>query len=56
MLEIINRETIQAKLDELRECCKLCRWKESHICRYCGLGTKESVRWEDEKETDRRAD
>lgn len=46
MIEIITKETIQAKLDELREYCKLCSWKGSHTCRYCGLGAKETVRLE----------
>lgn len=49
MIEIINNTYIQSQLDRLKEYCQLCKWKGSHTCCYCGLGSKESVRWKEKE-------
>lgn len=50
MIEIINQQYIQAQLDRLKEYCQLCKWQNSNTCRYCGIGSREPVRWSERKE------
>ena len=50
MIEIINKPYIQAQLDRLKEYCQLCKWQGSNTCGYCGIGSREPVRWEEKKE------
>ena len=50
MIGIINEPYIQSQLDRLKEYCQLCKWQGNNTCQYCGIGSREPVRWIERKE------